>query len=100
MDPEWFAGRLRELRQEAGLSRADLAAKVGGDTSERTIENYETGHRKPSWEMVLKLCGALGVECSEFTKEPKTRGLPGVGRPKKRTEDEPAAAKSRRKGRA
>ena len=83
MNPEWFKDRLRELRQAAGLSRNELADKVGGETTGRTIEGLEQGRRLPGWEMILRLSSALGVECSEFTKQPGDLPPPRAGRPKR-----------------
>ena len=40
-----FKERLREKRQEAGLTQAELAKKVS--VTARTIQNYELGTRKP-----------------------------------------------------
>ena len=59
-----MASRLRELRKERGLSPADLGAVVG--RSGKTIEAYETGTSQPSSGMLIELCGALGVDVSEF----------------------------------
>lgn len=85
-DAAWFAGRLRELREEAGLSRKDLAGRAG--LSEGGIRDLEQGHRRPSWETVLALTAALGVDCHAFTQEP-TADKPGRGRPKKAAEPVP-----------
>lgn len=96
MDPKWFGGRLRELRQQAGLTQQQLAenAKMTRDG----IAQIETGKNSPSWETVVVLCQALGVDCTEFTKEPSDKKRPGPGRPPKvqDTADKPAA-KGKRK---
>ncbi len=90
MRPEWFAGRLRELRESAGLSRqqlADLAGmKLGG------VRDLEQGVRKPSWETVVALCKALKVGCDQFLQEPGDLPPPQAGRPRKA--DTPAATPS------
>jgi transcriptional regulator with XRE-family HTH domain len=91
MNPEWFKDRLRELRQAAGLSRNELADKVGGETTGRTIEGLEQGRRLPGWEMILRLSTALGVECSEFTRQPGALPPPRAGRPKKQAGGAPSA---------
>src|SRR5262245_52701412 len=82
MRPEWFAGRLRELRVAAGLSREQLAERAGLKAG--GIRNLEQGVRLPGWETVLALAKALGVECTAFTQEPATSdaALP-PGRPRK-----------------
>ncbi len=48
MDPEWFAGRLRELREAAGYSRKELAERANL-RSLAGIRDLEQGIRKPSW---------------------------------------------------
>jgi transcriptional regulator with XRE-family HTH domain len=80
--PEWFAGRLRELREQAGLSRQQLADRAGMK-SEAGIRNLEQGIRRPSWDTVLALCQALGVSCDAFTQPPGELPPPRVGRPRK-----------------
>ena len=82
MKPEWFAGRLRELREQAGLSRQQLADRAGMK-SEAGIRNLEQGIRRPSWDTVLALCQALGVSCDAFTRPPGELPPPRVGRPRK-----------------
>lgn len=51
---------LRELREECGLSRADVAAALG--VSYQAISNYEAGIRRVSLEHILALAGLY--ECS------------------------------------
>ena len=83
MQAEWFAGRLRELREAAGLSRKELADKAGLQ-SEGGIRDLEQGRRKPSWEMVIALCRALGVTCDAFLVAPQPLAAKPVGgRPNK-----------------
>lgn len=87
---ELFAGRLRELRTAAGLSQKQLADKTGMVTD--FISRLERGERSPSWETVLALCAALGVECTAFTVAPKDEPAPQRGRPRKASAAEEAAA--------
>jgi len=55
-----FKERLKEKRKEAGLSQAELAARVG--VTSRTIQNYELGTRKPqNVEVVQKLADVLNT---------------------------------------
>jgi transcriptional regulator with XRE-family HTH domain len=84
MKPEWFAGRLRELREAAGLTRNGLA-ELAGLKSEAGIRNLEQDIRKPSWETVIALAKALGVTADAFLQEPQERPSPGPGRPRKAT---------------
>jgi transcriptional regulator with XRE-family HTH domain len=93
-EAEWFAGRLRELRLAAGLSREELAdragMKVGG------VRDLEQAVNSPRWETVLALAKALGVECGAFVQPPQERQPDKGGRPAK-PKDEPAEVKPPRK---
>jgi transcriptional regulator with XRE-family HTH domain len=94
---EMFAGRLRELRTEAGLSQTELAEKAG--LTKDGIAQLEQGRRSPSWDTVLALCAALGVECTAFNQPPAAESKQGRGRPRKRagtSMDKPSVAPKRR----
>jgi transcriptional regulator with XRE-family HTH domain len=80
----WFAGRLRELREAAGLGRKELAARAGM-RSEAGVRNLEQGVRSPSWETVLRLAAALRVDVGAFTQEPAARAPAPPGRPPQAT---------------
>lgn len=85
MNPEWFAGRLRELREKAGLSREELAElagmKIGG------IRDLEQGVNQPRWETVLMLAKVLEVSCEAFNQPPSADLPPSKpGRPRKATD--------------
>ena len=87
MSAEWFADRLRELRAESGLSRKELAERAGL-RSEAGIRDIEQGVNKPSWEMVVALCKALGVGCDAFLQPPSPDLPPSApGRPRKASAD-------------
>src|SRR5262249_7801494 len=94
MDGAHFAGRLLELRQQAGLSQKQLAERV--QMSVDGLSRLERGDRKPTWETVLALCEALGVECTAFCQAPAARPEPQRGRPRKAP---PVEAPKRRPGR-
>jgi transcriptional regulator with XRE-family HTH domain len=81
MDLKQFGGRLRELREHAVLTQAQLGEAAG--VQRLAIARWEAGTREPGWLNVLALCKALGVSCEEFTKEPAEREPPGPGRPRK-----------------
>ena len=55
-----FGERLRERREELGLSRGELAQKLGIQPS--SIGNYETGVSAPKQEVLLQLFDALETE--------------------------------------
>jgi transcriptional regulator with XRE-family HTH domain len=86
MNPAWFAGRLRELREQAGLSREQLAEragmKIGG------IRDLEQGRRQPALATLVSLCQALDVSCDVLLAKPSDDLAPvKLGRPKKRADD-------------
>jgi transcriptional regulator with XRE-family HTH domain len=83
MNPEWFAGRLRELREAAGFTQQQLADKAG--LTREGVAQLETERREPSWRTVVSLCQALGVSCEAFLKEPAAGHEPRPGRPRKTT---------------
>ena len=94
-----FADRLRQLREERGMTQAGLAEASGLPLG--SIRNYEQGQREPYWGVVFKLADALGVSCDKFHDcvsgaaelAPKPRG-----RPRKAAEGPaPPAAKKRRR---
>jgi transcriptional regulator with XRE-family HTH domain len=66
----YFALRLKQLREAAGLTQGELAAQVG--ISRVTLARFESGAHAPSWPTVLDLADALGVTCEEFV-EPRRR---------------------------
>ena len=63
-----FAGRLRELREAAGLSQYELARRTG--LSKQTLSVLEKGGRDPSWTTVRLLAHALGVAVTAFEVGP------------------------------
>ena len=81
MSADWFAGRLRELREAAGLTQQQLAERAG--LTREGVAQLETGRREPAWRTVVALCQALGTEPGEFLKPPAERPPAGRGRPRK-----------------
>lgn len=59
-----FAERLRKLREDAGLTRAQLGEKVG--VSGRSIINYENGERIPFGDTCAKMAEAFGITTDEL----------------------------------
>ena len=55
---------LREVRQEAGVTQVDLAAKLG--TQQAMVSNYERGERRLDLIELQQVCEALGITVSEF----------------------------------
>ncbi|HMQ30363.1 MAG TPA: tetratricopeptide repeat protein [Chloroflexaceae bacterium] len=58
-----FGGRLRQLRQEHGLTQEMLAERVGYAT--QTIRKIEGGQRRPSLQVAARLADELGVPPEE-----------------------------------
>jgi hypothetical protein len=56
------------------------------------VAHLEQGRRKPSWETVLALAAALGVDCKAFEQAPTPRADVGPGRPPKAKEAKPPPA--------
>lgn len=54
-----FAGRIKELRAEAGLTQKQLAEKI--DVLERTVSYWEQGKRECDFDMLLKLAAYFSV---------------------------------------
>jgi putative transcriptional regulator len=76
-----FALRLKELRQAAGLTQRQLADKAGMALG--GLNKLEQAVNKPSWETVLALAQALGVDCLAFAEQPSASAAPqGRGRPR------------------
>ena len=87
MSAEWFAGRLKELREAAGLTQQQLAERAG--MNRFGVAQLEQGRNKPGWETVLILSPALGVSCEAFNQEPEASSQPRRGRPRKPHGKEP-----------
>src|SRR5579871_1118892 len=97
-----FAGRLRTVREQAGLSQRQLADRAGCNVF--TLSKLERGTQEPAWPLVLALARALGVDCTAFQPtgdEPPGEAPRPRGRPKRDDgQGEPAASmKKRRRGR-
>lgn len=50
----YISQRLKELRQEKGVSQKEVAHRIGVTVS--AYSNYEQGIREPSIEIIKKLC--------------------------------------------
>jgi len=57
---------LRQVRLEAGLRQADVAAKLGKPQS--FVSNYESGERRLDLLELQMVCEALGIGLVDFTK--------------------------------
>ncbi|MDE7257434.1 MAG: helix-turn-helix transcriptional regulator [Clostridia bacterium] len=59
-----FKNRIKEERQNAGLSQGELAQLVG--VSRNTISSIETGQFSPTAKLALILCIALNKKFEEL----------------------------------
>ncbi len=94
-----FHGRLRELREAAGLTQGELAERAG--LSIAGVTQLEQGRRKPAWETVQKLAIALGVGIEAFNEPAESDEKRERGRPRKpptAPEPMPVAKGKRKKG--
>jgi transcriptional regulator with XRE-family HTH domain len=70
------AARLVALRKAAGLSQAELAARI--DVSAKTIAYWELSESPPRSDVLPRLASALGVRIEELLgEEPITPRRPG-----------------------
>jgi transcriptional regulator with XRE-family HTH domain len=81
VDADRFPARLKELREDTGLSQQGLADRVG--ISVRQISRLETGAQVATWPTAVALAKALGVSCEAFLEEPTLRPEAVRGRPPK-----------------
>jgi transcriptional regulator with XRE-family HTH domain len=65
--------RLKEIREDQGLSQTELAGLVG--TSQSTISQIEGYERNPSYQMLQKLADALDVKVSYLLGEVAVESL-------------------------
>jgi transcriptional regulator with XRE-family HTH domain len=77
-----FAGKLKNVRENQGLSQYALARRAG--LSGQALSLLELGQRAPTWETVQLLAAALGVDYAAFAD-------PGIRLP----EPEPAKPRGR-----
>lgn len=75
---EQVGRRIAELREQAGLTQAEVAERV-----EMTVSNYqriEHGHQNATISTLVKIAGAIGVPVGAFWQVPELP-RPGRGRP-------------------
>lgn len=62
-----FGRKLREARNEAGLSQDDLAKLV--DLSRTSITNIEKGNQQPSLKLAVRLAAEVNKSLGDLTDE-------------------------------
>lgn len=60
-----FSARLKKLRKEQNLTQKQLALNIGA--SERGIQQYELGERKPTYDMLCSLAEYFNVPTDYLT---------------------------------
>jgi transcriptional regulator with XRE-family HTH domain len=63
-----FGRRLREVREERGLSREQLAERVGAG-NQKTVWAHESGRKDPHLAIVRRYAAALGVSAARLVEE-------------------------------
>ena len=78
-----FSCRLRQAREQAGLTQQAFADKLG--VTKSAIGNYENGVSSPKWDVLVKIFDILHVEPNflyqdDFSSDglPLTRALPPI----------------------
>jgi transcriptional regulator with XRE-family HTH domain len=79
MEASYFGGRLRELREAAGLTQQQLADRCG--LHRVALARLETSESVPAWDTVLSICAVLGVSSEAFRQAPAKAPRKGPGRP-------------------
>ncbi len=67
---ETFPARLRELREQKGMTREQVA--VSAHTSSHSVAKLEQGTRAPSLELAWRIAQALGCSLDDLVKPPSS----------------------------
>jgi transcriptional regulator with XRE-family HTH domain len=76
---QWYGPRLKALREEAGLTQAELGQRAGLVGSQ--INKLELGVNQPTFATALALARGLGVEITAFLPPPEDEPPPKVYKP-------------------
>ncbi|WP_216387078.1 helix-turn-helix domain-containing protein [Arcanobacterium phocae] len=69
MLPADIGTRIREIREEQGVSARALAEKADGVFSQATLSRIESGKREPKLDELLVLSWLLSAPLDEFTDD-------------------------------
>ena len=58
--------KLKQFREEKGLSLVDVAKRL--NVSRITVWNYESGKRKPSFDVLVQLAKIYGCSVNDFVE--------------------------------
>lgn len=73
-----FSSRLRQAREQAGLTQQSFADKIG--VTKSAIGNYENGVSSPKWDVLIKIFDALQVEPNFLYQDDFTAETPSSTR--------------------
>lgn len=77
VDPDSFGAQLRRLREDAGLSQEELAAKIG--TKQQRISSFERNAITPREPNIIELADALNVPPALLFEASRFRGVLPLG---------------------
>lgn len=72
-----LGGKIKELRQERGITQTELAAKL--NMSKQAVSNWENDNIMPSIEMLLKIADFFGVTTDYLLERDERRYLEITG---------------------
>ena len=70
LPPSGFGEALRRIRGQKDLTQKQVGESAG--IHPNTVAKMERGEVEPSWQVVLALATALGVDCTAFSEGEKT----------------------------
>ena len=71
--------RIKDLLKERGMTMSELASIIG--TTQTSISRMLGENGNPTYETLMKVSEALGVEIQELFSESKTLPCPHCGKP-------------------
>ncbi len=71
-----FGNRIFKLRQTAGLSQSELAAKVG--VTNKSVSKWENGATKPSTNVIRKLADLFNISIDELLALREEKTMPEI----------------------
>jgi transcriptional regulator with XRE-family HTH domain len=79
MDGAAICSSLRSLRQAAGLTQVQLAARWPGTMSQGRLGSYERGEQSPTLDTLVCWLRAGGWTLEDLVRESRLRGIDGQG---------------------
>ena len=75
MEAQFDPQKLRQAREEKGLTQSDLAQMLGGSVSKGHISNYEIGYAIPTLATLKKIVEALEKPSMDWFLTPAPKGF-------------------------